>query len=1153
MSEMQECRIQLLGRLQFEGSQRIHTRFRTQKTAALLAYLALHPGPQPRELLAELIWPDDAPEAGRHSLRMALSSLRRQLETSDSLGVAGTEELFESSRFAVGLKSGTFSTDVGDFDAALREAHRATTDAERARQYSMAVSLYEGPFLPGFYDDWCLVEATRLQGAFEDALIFLAGWHTARGEGELARDYERRVTALGISLPRPTSAPIETPLSKANPPQNPTTADHQSLEAATNTPSPTPTLATLLAFDGLTLSAKLREALTANGGHRHKIPEKGAAHLWAFSGVTGAFQSATLLRRAESEVLRLALCTGETRLAAQDRVVPLEREVTLRGRVLGMLASAQSGQALCCETSMLLLRDQTEVESLDLGSFHLSGAPAGTASERIFQLTWRGDIAREFAPLRAVKVQKGFIPQPLSRFFGREEELATLHNLLDHERLVTLSGTGGSGKSRLALQFGHTLETSSTKEVFWVPLSDVPHASGIADAILYALRHKRHNALSAFESIVQELNRDSAPTVLLLLDNFEHLVEEGSKVVEDLLKEVPTLQCLVTSRRVLEIQGEVELPLAPLGVPPSSSTPPTPQSLKDQPSVHLFCDRARLVRPDFALTVHNAPAIAELCRHLEGIPLALELAASRAGSLSPARILERLQAHRGDECPPAFERFDFLHAASRTAPSRHRTLRAALDWSFEALEPELQTFFSRLWVFCSGCSIEAAQEIGDTPDALDILEALRVRSLLFMRRNEEPPRFRMLETVRQYAFECAHKRGEVETTCRRHAAYYLKWAQAEATHAIGTDASVRLQSWNRVRAEAGNLRAALAWATQHDPETALLLAMACHNFTGVHLSEREMNVERALQSVEEQRANGQKTISPSLIVGALGLAATHASNRGDIVKQTEFAWRRLELMRDATKPEARAWALFDWGCARRNSGHFAESREALEQSLRIFEKAEGTRRFQLLGWTRLELGLTAFMAGDLETSIRDFEECDEAFAHSGDCDGQASAKSLLADVLFHQGHIARAQQLWPEVLRIERELGDEREHPWRRHQEGKLAVSLGELERGHDLLRRALRSFWLDGHKPGTVRSLLALSSFWLANKRTEQALHLLRVENAERLKAGWPRHEGWHSLRESIWEEACLATSISHTHEDFDEGLPDLATIVENELRGFE
>ncbi|RYX86226.1 NACHT domain-containing protein [bacterium] len=1153
---MQECRIRLLGRLQFERGNQSHTRFRTQKTASLLAYLALHPGQQPRELLAGLIWPDDAPEAGRHSLRTAFSSLRQQLETPQSASDGGSDDLFESNRFALGLKSGTFSTDVGDFDAAIRGVHRASNDDERAQWYSKAVALYEGPFLPGFYDDWCLSNATRLQGAFEEALVFLATWHHERGESELARDYERRAVAAGISLP--VTEITHKPVEKASPKINRSKESEILAAAQIELPSTSektliPALATLLAFDGMELTSELHKVLLTNNGQQLPELNSETSAQWAFSGATGALQSAAILHQHNGQSLRIALCTGETQLAATERPTPTQKRAGLRERAMGMLESAQPGQTLCCESTMLLLRDQPTIESQDMGLFHLPGLRPGITPERIFQLKWRDEAPRDFAPLRAVKSHGALIPQPLTRFFGRDDELTTLRDLLSRERLVTLSGTAGSGKTRLALQIAHALDSSSEKTVFWVPLADVTRSGAIADTILDSLRVKRHNALSTFESIVQELNRDSSQSVLLLLDNFEHLVEGGVELLESLLAKAPRLQALVTSRRVLGIPGEVELPLAPLSIPANGSTPITPQSLENQPSVRLFCDRARLVRPDFALTAQNAASIAELCRQLEGIPLALELAAARAGSLSPARILERLQAQRGTTPEEGgFERFDFLQTASRTTPARHRTLRAALDWSFEALEPELQSVFSRLWVFRGGFTMEAAGEVGDTANALDALEELRVRSLLFFRINEEEPRFRMLETVRQYAMERAHQRGEVDETRRRHATYFLKWAQAEAPHAIGPDATARLNSWNRVRDEAANLRIALVWATEHAPEIALQLAIACHNFTGVHLSEREMNVERALQSVEHQKNN---EVPLALLVSGLGLAATHASNRGDVPKQTEFSRRRLELMRDAPKPESRAWAMFDWGCARRNSGHFAESRESLEYSRSIFEQAVPPRRFQLLGWTLIELGLTEFYAGEMEAAKRAFRGCEMAFQQSGDRDGEASAKALFADILFHQGQLAEAQQIWPEVLRIERELGDEREHPWRRHQEGNLAVAQGDLGRGHDLLRRGLRAFWMDGHRVGAVRSLMGLAGFWLASKQPERALHLLRVENAERISAGWPSHEGWQPLRNSIRRAACEAKVKPTTEAEAELSAEqfELAAVIESELRGFE
>ena len=1076
---MKSYRIYLLGGLKFESGPHRITRFRTQKTATLLAYLALHPGPQPREVLADLLWPDDAPEAARHSLRMALSSLRRQLESALQTVAGNREPLFEATRFAIGLRSQSVSTDIADFDAAIKRARHANDSDERARHYAAALEVYGGAFLPGFYDDWCVEEAARLEVALAVARQFVENWRgPTRGE------------TPDKALPL---APAKT------------------------------RLATLLIFDGAAATRAQIEAIRAHDGT--KLKTESPAQAWIFASASAALASARVLR---DSWRRMALCTGE--INASDAGA-------LRNRARGLLASAGAGQTVCCQATALFERGREDIACRELGSFHLSQAPPGAPPERIIQVSWAHETAREFPPLQARAARGASVPRPLDGFFGRELELKQLQFQLQNARLVTLTGIGGAGKTRLALQLAAQLEIERAAPfrgaVVWVALADVPDANGIASAICEALHLER--ADRALEAASAALHQ--APATLLVLDNFEHLVETGAATIERLLESAPAAHCLVTSRRLLGARGEVEICLAPLAVPELTDQTVTVESLQSEPSVQLFCDRARGVRPDFALTARNVAPIVALCRHLEGLPLALELAAARVGNAAPAQILERLQA-RQDASEGAFERLDFLSGGARTTPARHRTLRATLSWSYDDLDEALQRLFARLWCFRGGCTVEAARAVCDAPDAASELESLRARSLIQREFDaQDTPRYSLLETVRQYAFDLAATRGEVEITRCAHAAYFLEWAQNEAPHATASDAEARLRSWNRVRAEADNLRAALNWSCENQPKIALQLVLACHNFSGHHLSRVELGIERALRGARNQQ------IEPSLLAEALGLAATQAAQRGDVPAQTAFARQRLQLMRDSPDPKAVAWAWFDWGCAQREQGEFGASRQSLERSRHLFEQIEGAFGFQCVGWTLIEMGNASSNAGDLETAAQDFTRCAAAFEHSGDRDGQASATAQLADVLFHQGQLSNAAQLWPQVTAIEAELNDEREHEWRRHQAGKLAVAQGDLERGHQLLLRALWAFRKDNQKAGMLNSLLALSACWLARQQPARALRLLQTEQQERAHLGWPPDGKWRQMRNELWQNARSNATPESQAADF-------FAVVEEELR---
>lgn len=1105
--EMKPYRITLLGGLKFHSEAQIITRFRTQKTASLLAYLALHRGPQPREVIADLLWPAVAPDDARHSLRMALSSLRGQLESGLQTAAQARAPLFEVTRFAIGLCKGAVSSDVAEFEIAIQNARYAVSDTERARFYGVAASLYNGEFLPGFYDDWCVEIAARLEVSRDEASQFLGRWQRARDE--------------------------ITPVAER---------DSQPRKASARSGAQT-TLATLLLFDGAPLSSNLKKQWRAWGASPRVAPVESEIppQIWLFSGATAALQSALLLRDEttsgdDATGRRIAICTGE--LTRNDSGALLQRG-------WGLLESAHAGQMLCCEATALFERERADVACRELGAFHLPRALGSTAPERIFQISRRGDGATEFAPIYAQPARGVLVPRPLDAFFGRVTELESLRALLQRERLVTLAGAGGAGKTRLALQLAAQLEGEHAAPfggaVFWVALADVPDASGIAAAICDALRLPAGAASTAFERAGAALHR--VPATLLVLDNFEHLVEEGAALLEQLLERAPGAHCLVTSRQLLGTHGETEFALTPLPVAHLGASAATLELLRAEPSVALFCARARAVRPDFALTARNAESVAALCQHLEGIPLALELAAARVASLSPARVLEHLQQHQArsdasDE-PLAFERLDFLCNTARTAPTRHRTLRATLSWSFEQLEPALQKLLCRLCVFRGGATAQAASQVCEMPDAAGALEELRTRSLLARVTDEDDDaRYSMLETVRQFAFEVAARRGEVEQMRRNHARYFLGWAQNEAPHAVSPDAPARMQSWRRVRSHADNLRAAIRHNRDRDPVSALQLILACQAFTGLHLSRLEIDIETALRAVEAHQPN----IEFGVLAEALGLAAIQAAHRGDIAAQTAFARRRMELASAApdAAPDALGWAYFHWGSALHRGGKAREARASLQRSLGYFERQEPPLCHQCRAWTLIEMGNNAFDSGDFADATRDYQACIAAFAVSGDRDGQASARAQLADVLFHAGQHERAARLWHEVAAIERELGDEREHEWRRHQQGKLAVARGELERGHALLLRALRAFAGDGEKLGILRSVLALSQYWLHRERPERARRLLQAEAAERRRLGWPADGGWQTLRAQLWQRA-------GDGEEFE--LESLETIVAQEL----
>ena len=389
------------------------------------------------------------------------------------------------------------------------------------------------------------------------------------------------------------------------------------------------------------------------------------------------------------------------------------------------------------------------------------------------------------------------LPIQFTRFFGREQDCTHISDLLEmlDTRLVTLTGTGGVGKTRLALETAHQI-TERTASRFagpmcFVPLADLSDARLIPAAIADALALARADDVEPLDQVVAALSE--LRPALLVLDNFEHLVKRGAPLVLSLLTRLPSLTCLVTSRRRLLLPGEREYPVSPLPVPPLGllDAPETPDQVT---SVQLFVDRAQAARPDFQLTRGNAAAVAALCRNLEGIPLAIELVAARAMALSPAQMNERLA-----------QRFEVPSSRGGDEEDHYRSLWAALAWSYELLSPSLQRFFRGLSIFQGGCTVEAAQAVCTEPRALEFLTQLRERSLVMVDHDGAAPRFRLLETLREFAGEQLSE-GERAGLRARHGDYFMAQAEASRAALCGPEQAHWLE---RLEADNDNLRAAL--------------------------------------------------------------------------------------------------------------------------------------------------------------------------------------------------------------------------------------------------------------------------------------------------------------------------------------------------------
>lgn len=550
-------------------------------------------------------------------------------------------------------------------------------------------------------------------------------------------------------------------------------------------------------------------------------------------------------------------------------------------------------------------------------------------------------------PARAEDAATAFaapaIEAPLTRFFGREEELAQLEDWLveasgESPRLITLTGPGGCGKTRLALQFARSQVAGGQWHVVYVPLVGLVKAESVPEAIRERFGYRTGSDADALDSVRNAIRE--RPT-LVVLDNFEHLVDDGAPIVEALLQSSESVRILVTSRQRLNLLAETELPVPPL---PTPHRPGTPEEVARYPSVRLFLDRVKKVRPQFALDDENVHAVVALCEFLDGIPLALELAAARAGLLSPSQLLAQLE-----------DRFDFLATRQKDVPERHRTLRTAIEWSYLSLEPERQKFFRKLTVFRGSWSLEAAQYVAGEKRALDFIEDLRDKSLLVPVPAGAEIRFRILETLRSYGAELLTE-AERKEAAAAHVRFYVRRAvefqQAEVDE--GYSKAVPL-----MMLRLDNVRQALETALDPEdpmPEEALELVSKLSHFWEAAGIQREGRTYALRALALESKPSDVRRRTMSLVSDlSLGL--------GEPAAGLEWARKSVEMALALGDERGIIGSLGAALAAENRNKNFAEARQYEEQLLARYDSISDPN---LKSLTATNLGNSAFMSGRFE-------------------------------------------------------------------------------------------------------------------------------------------------------------------------------------------
>ncbi len=637
------------------------------------------------------------------------------------------------------------------------------------------------------------------------------------------------------------------------------------------------------------------------------------------------------------------------------------------------------------------------------------------------------DLARDLAAVRDrladanpshSEPRPSNLPVPGTAFIGREQETAALRQLLNRDdvRLVTITGPGGIGKTRLALQVAGEIGQQFPAGVCFVSLSVVGESSLIAPTIAQAAGVRETGNQSAHEGLKDYLRRLDQP-MLLMLDNFEHLVS-AAPVISDLLSVGPKLKIVVTSQSPLHIYGEQEFPLPPLALPDPKCPLPL-DSLSRLPAIALFMERARAVKHDFALTNENANAVAAVCTRLDGLPLAIELAAARIKLLSPSAMLARLES-----C------LNLLTGGARDLPARQRTLRGTVDWSYGLLNPAEQTLFRRLSVFNGGCTLEAVEAVCDTAgdlglDVLDGMASMVDKSLVQQVDAAGETRFGMLTTIREYALERLAASDDVASSRRSHAAYYLVLAEEGAL-----DSTARQLWLDRLEAEHDNFRSALEYLIKTgEAEWGLRMGTALFHFW----------------ETREYLTEGRSRIA-----------------------------RLLALEGAAARPKLRSRLLFSAAVLAGEQGDYISAQQAFEESLETCVELNDNRGVAV---ALNALAVNARDRGELATSSLLFERCVAIWRDEGDPADVARALSNLANVTRLQGETARASSLYHECLEIFRKVGDVAGIAWTLNYQGDVARESNDLTTARSFYEQSLAAFSLSRDGWGIASALSDLAS----------------------------------------------------------------------------
>jgi len=813
--------------------------------------------------------------------------------------------------------------------------------------------------------------------------------------------------------------------------------------------------------------------------HGYEVDTQGDAFFTAFARTRDAVAAAVATQRTLARHLwgggitirvRIGVHTGEPELAAEGYV---GIDVHFAARLMN---AGHGGQVLLSQTTrdLLIHNLPDDVALRDLGEHRLKDL---SYPQHLFQLVI-ANLPFDFPKLSTVDVSTSNLPVHPSPLIGRKNELASVLHLMRQQdvRLLTLTGIGGVGKTRLGVQAAAELSGECADGVFFVSLAPIRDSALVIPTIAQTLGVRDETKQPLLERLKEDVRQKQ---ILLLLDNFERVIAAAPSVA-DLLAVCPKLRVLVTSRETLHLQIEHEFRVPPLPQPDFAHGADL-AALSQNEAVELFVKRAQGVRPDFCLTAANAQAIAEICVRLDGLPLAIELAAARSKLLSPRALLARLG-----------NRLNVLTSGTQDIPERQQTLRNTLEWSYHLLSSQQQQFFRMLSVFVGGGTLEAIEAISaalkmSEGGALDGAASLLDKSLLQAVGQEEETRFFMLETIREYGVQALSNGEEAEKVRQAHAEYYLSLAE-QAYHELD---GVQESEWlKRLEREQDNVRAALSWLLEPGRTTkgaryvemALRLSTVLWPFWGLrgNYSEARSFLEQAIAVSEGAGA--------SIRAKALYYAARIAHTQGNNERAEQLCKESLMLYQELNDATGSALALHHLADIAWTRGDLESARVQGEEAFEIFRKMNDIAN---VAFMQLHLATLAIDQGDYTKGCRLLEENLNICRELHDKSGIAEALMNVARAHFLAGDLTQVRPFLEESYAFYNEMGDKESIAYCFCQFGLLALNQDDLPEARSKMEAAVELFKEMGQKHGTATSLSFLAKVATRQGRLKEARKL--------------------------------------------------------------